>query len=93
MSNKMLDNILVIKVNGPELAKVIDKIENVIVERALRKYFSSRKWRWSAKNKSDTTPLKTMDIQEWEDDFSNEEWESDDKDNLGKHINEQQNSD
>ena len=48
MSNKMLDNIfffniLVIKVNVPELAKVIDKIENVIVERALPKYFSLQK--------------------------------------------------
>ena len=34
-----------------------------------------------------------MDIQEWEDDFSEEEWESDDDDNLKKRINEQQGMD
>ena len=46
------NNILIIKANAPELAKVHGDIERKIVKRAVLKYFVAKKWRWNLKGKT-----------------------------------------
>ena len=57
MGNKMLDNILVIKIS-----KVYENVEKVIVDRALPKYFAAKKWRWNVKNNVPEKQADTMQI-------------------------------
>ena len=78
MSNKMLNNMLIIKVNAPELAKVHGDIEREIVKRTVLKYFVAMKWRWNLKGKT-TDVMKISSTQANGEDLIEEEniWESD----------------
>ena len=88
MSNKMLNNILIIKVNAPKLAKVHGDIEREIVKRAVPKYFIAKKWRRTIKQKT-TDVLKISSTQADDKDLIEEEdiWESDDDEELDRIVN------
>ena len=88
MSNKMLNNILIIKVNAPELAKDHGDIEREIVKRAVHKYFTAKKWRWTIKQNT-TDVLNISSTQADDEDLIEEEdiWESDDDEELDRIVN------
>ena len=47
MSNNCLENILLIKINGPVLQKIHKEFDNILVSRAIDLYFQEKNWRWN----------------------------------------------
>ena len=47
MSNNRLENILLIKINGPVLRKIHKNFDNILVSRAIDLYFQKKNWWWN----------------------------------------------
>ena len=47
MSNDRLENILLVKINGPVLRKTYKDFDNILVSRAIDLYFQKKNWRWN----------------------------------------------
>ena len=54
LSNEMLDDLLLLKLNMPILEEIYpeDEYENSVLKRAVEKYLKSAKWRWVLKPSS-----------------------------------------
>ena len=47
MSNDRLENILLVKINGPVLRKIYKGFNNILVSQAIDLYFQKKNWRWN----------------------------------------------
>ena len=53
MSNDCLENILLIKINGPVLFKIHKDFDNILALRAIHLYFQEKNWRWNLRTTSE----------------------------------------
>ena len=53
MSNDCLENILLIKINGPILHKIHKDFDNILVSWAIDLYFQKKNWRWNLSTTSE----------------------------------------
>ena len=53
MFNDRLENILLIKINGPVLHKIHKEFNNILVLWAIDLYFQKKNWRWNLHNTSE----------------------------------------
>ena len=48
MSNRQLNQPLMVKINLPVLHNLIKDCDNVILKECIQRYYQKKKWRWSA---------------------------------------------
>ena len=53
MSNNRLENILLIKINGPVSRKIHKDFDNILVSWAIDLYFQKKNWRWNLRTTSE----------------------------------------
>ena len=53
MSSDRLENIPLIKINGPVLRKIHKDFDNILVSRAIDLFFQKKNWRWNLRSTSE----------------------------------------
>ena len=61
MKNDRLNSILMAKINIPTLRLVIENCDEMIIQEAVRKYFSAKKWRWAIRPQEEAQQVSKHD--------------------------------